>query len=171
MRRFSFILSFDLVCILVLISLYRFSCRNPYQKYADTLRVLLRHGVPYNAESKNGLECEHLAGDKIIVNVLKEKSGIDVDSLFPFDEDEDESYGDYYYGEDDEGLLNGDLLEDENNNERDNVESKNELEHEHLNGDKVIVNVLKEEAGIDVDNTSFLYVEDDYYGDYYYGDD
>ena len=89
-------------------------CTNS-QKYADTLRVLLRHGIPHDGKSKpHGLVCDDLAGELKIVNVLKEETGLEFDTSM-FGDDDRFQDDDYYYYNEENGIPLDELIEQANN--------------------------------------------------------
>lgn len=80
-------------------------CWGNEHRHADTLRVLLKHGVPHDIKSKDGKTCKEMTANEDVLKVLDEVSGEkpvhDDDDENDYDDDDDEKYYDDDYLEED----------------------------------------------------------------------
>ncbi len=93
-------------------------CWGNEQRHADTLRVLLDHGVPHDIMSKDGKTCKDMTANEAVLEVLQEVSG---EKVPDDDEDDDEDY--YEDDDDEEKYYDDDYLEQDNYYDDDYLEA------------------------------------------------
>jgi hypothetical protein len=101
------------------------------KSHAETVRVLLQHGIPFDIRSKDGKTCVKMAESLDVVNVIEEETGLGFNDLFDDDFDDDDKYYDIGIDDDydyEESIRENPYMHDEDDD--DDYNENNDLKEE-----------------------------------------